>query len=784
MIAESMDAIQIERDVARCTWHLMTGSQRSRRLQYKNKHRKKVASLLRKKQRRLGNFINLTLVQSYNEEDYSDNNDTERLLYYQGYHDVASIFLSALGGGTTIPELPSSSTPSSSSSSNNMLDLDQAAMSMGLDLPARVLCQVSRSHLRDSMRSSFLQLQNALKLALFPLLFKLDRQVHDHLHACDMEPYFCLSWVITWFSHDVRDTELVKRLFDAFLVSHPLLPVYMTLAMMLHPVNRSSILETECDFASLHQCLANLPRHSCRVGFKPRSDGQCGYMSDEEGCHERNEGDHYTALTDLETSMDASSMASSNEHFHTDDNEDDVDVDDDASVASSVLQQEHSVLSIGPIGFVPDNELVPFQDLIDTSLIYMRRFPPRCLIPMAKRYYRETIPPMLMDLESTVILNAPPRWSLAATAKADWVLKQRARAQVGLKATSRKDRKKNNIKTRSMSITMDKNKTMEMATTTTTTTTPLLVDENYIKKKIQTRAVIATGCGPSEEEERKRRKRRHAMMGVMVGLVALSAAVAATTLVMTTPSTTSTATSNQDQRVSNESSSVVKNDSTTTTTATLSLLHTSSSPGRQASTSTTTATEIPSTTSTTTTEIPSLSTTTTATTTTTTTKTEIPSLSGASVLASRPTFVSSRPTTTGSTSSSTRPSGMSMSGSHISIGTQETTPLLSPVLGMLWSDTIATAKPAPAPPIVVIECGLTSGIKDKRLPPTIPAAILSKWRDEPVFIEEVQPPPVLVLVRQKRQGIGKVLVRLVWKWMDQVRQALRLCVEEEFYGFM
>jgi len=65
-------------------------------------------------------------------------------------------------------------------------------------------------------------------------------------------------------------------------------PVYTALSMMTHPYNRRLILETDCDFAALHQCLASLPKHSCQVGYKVRpTDGPFGmdndvitYMSD------------------------------------------------------------------------------------------------------------------------------------------------------------------------------------------------------------------------------------------------------------------------------------------------------------------------------------------------------------------------------------------------------------------------------------------------------------------------------------------------------------------------
>ena len=96
VMARCLDAKQINMDIARCTWHLLTGTQRSRRRQMRNKHKKKFASLLNRKQRRLGNLINLVLIQSYT----SSFNDFEekRLRYYQGYHDISCIFLSVLGG--------------------------------------------------------------------------------------------------------------------------------------------------------------------------------------------------------------------------------------------------------------------------------------------------------------------------------------------------------------------------------------------------------------------------------------------------------------------------------------------------------------------------------------------------------------------------------------------------------------------------------------------------------------------------------------------------------------
>jgi hypothetical protein len=290
-----------------------------------NKHRKKVANLLRRKQIRLANFINLTLVQSN-----SDLDEEDQLRYYQGFHDVACIFLSSLGGGGSGPIPPNSSS------------LQTLAASMRLDLPSQVLGQVAKSHFRDAMRSNFIQLQVALRLILFPLLARFDPEVHAHLYYCDMEPFFALPWVITWFSHDIRDTALAKRLFDAFIVSHPLFPLYLSAAMILHPINRMEILNTDCDFASVHQTLAGLPKNSSMVGWKFKvTDGYMTNEGDEEGS---------TASTDMDST------------FLSDDVLDLM--DDDASDAQSMVSSNLSVVG-------SNQARVPFQELIDTALSYM-----------------------------------------------------------------------------------------------------------------------------------------------------------------------------------------------------------------------------------------------------------------------------------------------------------------------------------------------------------------------------------------------------------------------------
>ena len=445
-----------------------------------NKHRKKVAQVLKKKQRRLGNLVNLTILRTYEEEQ-----DDDKLCYYQGYHDVASIFLSTLGGGGSSP----SSVGSESAAG--------IAASIGLDLPSAVLARVSTSHFRDAMRSNFMQLQTAIRLLLMPLISYFDREVHEFLLDCDMEPFFALSWIITWFSHDIRDTALVKRLFDAFIVSHPLLPLYMTVAMVCHPNNRAEVLAAECDFAIVHSTLAALPKNSSMVGWKYRP-AEGGYTSGEETDEDIN-------ISSMEVSLLIQ------EHYHVEGR------DEEESETHSLISSQISIGSKGT--------KVPFQDIIDNALTFLRRVPPRKLIHLTKMYYAEdTLKPMLDLTPSIALLNKHPRWGLISTAPADWVLKQRARRLVG-RSITRRDRR-NRVRSRSPSPVNNENSSSAADSPKSNREGPPVSNEDdeiakYLEDQKRMLAVIACGFGAGDEDDVLNRKRRRLLLGCLTAAVVL-----------------------------------------------------------------------------------------------------------------------------------------------------------------------------------------------------------------------------------------------------------------------
>ena len=120
------------------------------------------------------------------------------LHYYQGYNDVCSV----------------------------------AIMVMGEEHSARqVAQQLARYHLREAMHPTMAAVQAALSLMML-ILKRRDKQLYACLRACEVEPVFAISWIITWFAHDIKSLQNVERLYDFFLASHPLMSLYFSASLL------------------------------------------------------------------------------------------------------------------------------------------------------------------------------------------------------------------------------------------------------------------------------------------------------------------------------------------------------------------------------------------------------------------------------------------------------------------------------------------------------------------------------------------------------------------------
>lgn len=164
------------------------------------------------------------------------------LHYYQGFHDVCTVALLVAGGD------------------------ERTAFCIAEAVGLRWL--------RDAMRADFGSLASTMRL-LFPLIGAVDKPLARFLKKSEVESFFAISWLVTWFAHDLDDLDLVARLYDRFLSSHPLFPLYVVAAIVIH--RRGPLLACEhaesnddaydddvdgrlrCEFASVHSYLCQLP---------------------------------------------------------------------------------------------------------------------------------------------------------------------------------------------------------------------------------------------------------------------------------------------------------------------------------------------------------------------------------------------------------------------------------------------------------------------------------------------------------------------------------------------
>lgn len=145
------------------------------------------------------------------------------LYYYQGFHDLVSVFLL-------------------------VQEEDHLAFAM-----AEI---VSLHFLKDCMQKDFVVISKLTPL-LFNIVASANRELHSYLLRSGMEPFFAISWIITWFAHDIKEINTVARIYDAMLCSHPSFSLYLSAAYLLHL--KDDILKEECDFATLHNFLVHAP---------------------------------------------------------------------------------------------------------------------------------------------------------------------------------------------------------------------------------------------------------------------------------------------------------------------------------------------------------------------------------------------------------------------------------------------------------------------------------------------------------------------------------------------
>lgn len=143
------------------------------------------------------------------------------LHYYQGYHDIVITILQVCGLKLAIP----------------------------------VAEKLTMYNLKDFMQKTMDSTKHVLNL-IFPIIDAIDPELYVFLKQSEVGSYFALSWLITWYGHVMKDLKRTSRIYDFFIASHPVMPMYLAAEIVSY--RREEILSTDCDMPSVHHVLTSL----------------------------------------------------------------------------------------------------------------------------------------------------------------------------------------------------------------------------------------------------------------------------------------------------------------------------------------------------------------------------------------------------------------------------------------------------------------------------------------------------------------------------------------------
>ncbi|XP_076750905.1 TBC1 domain family member 20 [Xylocopa sonorina] len=146
-----------------------------------------------------------------------------KLNYYQGYNDIAATVL----------------------------------LVMGLEKGLPVLESISLEFLERFMEKTMEKVNQEL-FYIFALLERVHPTLLEHLENVELFPHFALAEYTTWYAHKYAENrKLLHRLFDYFLGSPPLMPLYLSTVIVAY--RATEIFNTTPDMGHTHKVLCTLP---------------------------------------------------------------------------------------------------------------------------------------------------------------------------------------------------------------------------------------------------------------------------------------------------------------------------------------------------------------------------------------------------------------------------------------------------------------------------------------------------------------------------------------------
>lgn len=127
---------------------------------------------------------------------------------------------------------------------------------VGEEVAFHVMEVLSTNHLVECMQETMEMTNRRLKY-LYPLLQFENDPLCKYLEKSYVGTLFALPWFLTWFGHSLNQYRDVVRLYDYFLASPHLMPIYVTAAIVLY--READIFQVECDMGAIHCLLSQLP---------------------------------------------------------------------------------------------------------------------------------------------------------------------------------------------------------------------------------------------------------------------------------------------------------------------------------------------------------------------------------------------------------------------------------------------------------------------------------------------------------------------------------------------
>ena len=96
---------------------------------------------------------------------------------------------------------------------------------------------------------------------IFVLIKSLDPMIYSILKRNEVHSFFAISWIMTWFAHDISNLDFICRIFDFLLSFPPIMSVYLSAIVILQvkPLLLELAQDPEMDAGTIHQFFREAP---------------------------------------------------------------------------------------------------------------------------------------------------------------------------------------------------------------------------------------------------------------------------------------------------------------------------------------------------------------------------------------------------------------------------------------------------------------------------------------------------------------------------------------------